>query len=183
MSSKAKSDGLRTAPRDHSSPESASGAGREVYLDALINQFSGGEKQEENRRRGGQFQPGQSGNPATQFQPGQSGNPNGRPRVSMTATLRRKVDEQMPGAAATYAEAIAERLCVKAALGDVRAATLIWDRLEGKATQPIELTATEKRREMWMRMVDDLAQKYKKPREQVIEDVIAREPEAAEYLR
>jgi hypothetical protein len=86
--------------------------------------MSGTGKQEENRRDSGRFQPGLSGNPSTQFQPGQSGNPKGRPRVSLTATLRETIDRQMPGASTTYAQAIAERNCAKAALGDVRAATL-----------------------------------------------------------
>ena len=89
----------------------------------------------------------------------------------------------MPGASATYAHAIAERICTKAALGDVRAATLIWDRLEGKATQPIDLSPSDRKRQMYLDLVERLSAKHNKPREQVIQDIIDRDAQASEYLR
>jgi hypothetical protein len=82
----------------------------------------------------------------------------------------------------TYNELIAQQICERAANGDVRAATLVWERLEGKATQPIEVNSDDARREWWLNMVEELSRKYGKPREKVIQDIISREPAAAELL-
>src|SRR5262245_34657677 len=100
----------------------------------------------EKYRRSSRFRPGQSGNPATQFKPGQSGNPAGRPRTSLTADLRKVLNTVVPDdpQGRTYNELIAQQICEKAAKGDVRAATLVWERLEGKATQPIEVNSEAK---------------------------------------
>ena len=139
---------------------------------------------QEKNRRGGRFRPGQSGNPATQFRPGQSGNPAGRPKTSLTAALRKVLDAVVPADSQgrTYNELIAQQICERAATGDVRAATLVWERVEGKATQPIEVTNDDAKRERWLNMVEELSRKYGKSREQVIQDIINREPAAAELL-
>jgi Family of unknown function (DUF5681) len=137
----------------------------------------------EKNRRSGRFRPGQSGNPATQFKPGQSGNPAGRPKTSLTADLRKVLGTVVPDdpQGRTYNELIAHQICERAAKGDVRATTLVWERLEGKATQPIEVNSDAKR-EWWLNMVEDISRKHGKPREKVIQDIINREPEAAELL-
>jgi Family of unknown function (DUF5681) len=137
----------------------------------------------EKNRRSGRFRPGQSGNPATQFKPGQSGNPAGRPKTSLTADLRKVLGTVVPDdpQGRTYNELIAHQICERAAKGDVRATTLVWERLEGKATQPIEVNSDAKR-EWWLDMVEDISRKHGKPREKVIQDIINREPEAAELL-
>ena len=138
----------------------------------------------EKDRGSGRFRPGQSGNPATQFKPGQSGNPAGRPKTSLTAALRKVLDAVVPDdpQGRTYCELIAQQICERAAKGEVRAATLVWERLEGKATHPIEVNSDDAKREWWLNMVEELSRKYGKPREKVIQDIINREPAAADLL-
>lgn len=67
------------------------------------------------------------------FKPGQSGNPGGRPRSQLNALLSqylrgkdgRKAREQK----------LVEKICALALAGDMRAAALIWDRMEGKGPE------------------------------------------------
>lgn len=76
-----------------------------------------------------------------QFKPGQSGNPAGRPKGrSITAILRRMLDEADAATGRTMAEAIAEAIIVKAALGDAKLIREVLDRTEGKVTQPVDVT-------------------------------------------
>src|SRR5262249_15120311 len=113
-----------------------------------------------------------------------SGNPAGRPRTSLTATVRKVLEAEVPDdpQCRTYKELIAQQICERAAHGDVRAATLIWERLEGKAIQPIEVDTDDAKRERWMVIVDELSKKHCKPRERIIQDIIEREPDAAKWL-
>ncbi len=61
------------------------------------------------------------------FKRGQpSPNPGGRPKDVLTPALRRMLTVE-------DAEKLAMSLIARAKAGDVKAATLIWDRLEGKA--------------------------------------------------
>ena len=77
-----------------------------------------------------------------QFQKGQSGNPNGRPRKGKTLTeAMQKVlqEEHEPGV--TKGEAVARKLVELALVdGNIPAIKEIYDRLEGRSTQPLEHT-------------------------------------------
>ena len=108
----------------------------------------------------------------------------GRSKTSLTAVLRKVLDAVVPDdpQGRTYSELIAQQICERAAKGEVRAATLVWERLEGKAKQPIEVNSDEAKREWWLNLVEELSGKYGKPREKVIQDIINREPAAAELL-
>lgn len=77
------------------------------------------------------------------FLPGQSGNPKGRPKgQSLTAILRALAREEVrPGV--TVAEAISRRLLQLAMKGDRRAIRDVFDRLEGRPVQAIELSGPD----------------------------------------
>jgi len=98
------------------------------------------EKQRENTGRDdkGRFA---AGNP-NGFQPGQSGNPAGRPKsLTLSEAFRRQLSQPVPNDphGRTFAEVIAERMCVAASGGDVSAAREIADRVEGKPKQSVNL--------------------------------------------
>jgi hypothetical protein len=78
----------------------------------------------------------------TAFKPGQSGNPAGRPKsITLSEAFRRQLSQPMPDdpEGRTFAEVIAERMCVAASGGDVSAAREIADRVEGKPKQSVNL--------------------------------------------
>lgn len=102
------------------------------------------DKQRQNsgdRDAGGKFAPGNS----HAFRPGESGNPAGRPKsITLSEALRRELAKDAPAeegkpAGETYAERIAAMLCAEAAKGNVRAATEIADRTEGKPRQSVDV--------------------------------------------
>jgi hypothetical protein len=69
------------------------------------------------------------------WKPGQSGNPGGRPkRQPLTEAFLELMDQPYPQDrnGRTYAEAIVRTLATKAARGDVRAAQLVMERIEGR---------------------------------------------------
>ncbi len=85
--------------------------------------------------------PGSGGVTGKGFQPGQSGNPNGRPKGrSITAILRRLLDEVDEATGQSRGEMIAREMVLKAALGSHKFAREILDRTEGKVTQPVDVT-------------------------------------------
>jgi len=74
------------------------------------------------------------------FPPGQSGNPAGRPpsEFCLTDCLRSLARERVrsgPGRGSTRAQALAAVLWRRALAGDLRAAALIGDRLDGRPGQ------------------------------------------------
>lgn len=72
------------------------------------------------------------------FKPGHSGNPSGRPKSrTLTAALRALLEEEDPRRLRTRAEALARKIVAQALKGDIRAATLIGDRTEGKPPQAV----------------------------------------------
>ena len=76
------------------------------------------------------------------FKPGQSGNPAGRPKsITLSEAFRRQLSQPMPDdpEGRTFAEVIAERMCVAASGGDVSAAREIADRTEGKPRQSVDV--------------------------------------------
>jgi hypothetical protein len=85
------------------------------------------------------------------FKPGQSGNPGGRPSTKrLTEEYRKMLDKPFPGREPmTYAEVIAERVVMEAAMGTrggsgtlsfLDAAAELADRIEGKPQTKGELT-------------------------------------------
>src|SRR5690348_13280240 len=81
---------------------------------------------------------------ATRFQRGRSGNPGGRPkRKPISDELRRLLQEKTSGSAYTNAHMIAWDLVQRAQSGDVAAAKLVLEYVEGKPTQPVDLQIRE----------------------------------------
>lgn len=75
-----------------------------------------------------------------QWRPGQSGNPSGRPkRKKVTDALIEALEALAQEGDKTAAEAVARAMVLKAVAGDVKAATFIADRTEGKPLQAIRL--------------------------------------------
>jgi len=77
------------------------------------------------------------------FPKGKSGNPGGRPVNSdcLSACLR-EVASQPASGGLTHAQKLARVLWRKAEAGDVRAAALIADRMEGRPGQRVEFAAS-----------------------------------------
>ena len=70
----------------------------------------------------------------TKWKPGQSGNPHGRPKKEncLTDILKAKVDP----------EELAERLIAKANEGDMIAMKYIYDRVDGRPKESVDIDAT-----------------------------------------
>lgn len=88
------------------------------------------------------------------WKPGHSGNAAGR-RDALTDTLRRKLQEPHDRDR-TRQEAVVDALINEAASGSVRAADLIWQRLEGRLGSTIDLNVSRSEFEKYQRMVDEL---------------------------
>ncbi len=67
------------------------------------------------------------------WKPGQSGNPGGRPKWKPYSEAMQAIIEEHPA----VMKELATAMLAKAAKGDVSAAALIWDRLEGKVATTI----------------------------------------------
>lgn len=80
-------------------------------------------------------------NPDGTFPKGKSGNPNGRPREKSLTTLLKEALKQIEKATGEqYDVLLVKRLLEKAiSKGDMKAIQMIWERLEGKPKQSIEL--------------------------------------------
>jgi hypothetical protein len=78
----------------------------------------------------------------TRFQKGESGNPDGRPRgASLEAAIRRLAEMSLPrNANRSHVEAVAQKLWSKALRGDIRAIRIVLERIDGKVTQPVDVT-------------------------------------------
>lgn len=121
-----------------------------------------------------------------QFKPGQSGNPGGLPKgtskVSIALMKLLKTESGEEFKPKTRAEAVALALLTKALTGDVQAIKEISDRTEGKAPATINVNRDEAKGERYRKLVDELCENYGKSREEVIQDIIERDSEAALYL-
>ncbi len=75
------------------------------------------------------------------FKKGETGNPNGRPKLTkLTDALREQLAEIAPGATEkTQAEQIARALIKEALRGNVQAIKELFDRVEGKPMQKVDL--------------------------------------------
>ena len=93
-------------------------------------------KQRKNNEKGkGKIKP--------RWKPGQSGNPKGRPKkkYSLVSLLKEALEKLCPAdkKKRTWAEVLTESLLVKAAKGDMTAQKIIWEYIEGKPKQEIEI--------------------------------------------
>ena len=84
---------------------------------------------------------------AGSWQPGQTGNPNGRPpKVKcLTDLLRKKLAAKGPDGKPNI-EAITKKVMELALNGERWAVELIWDRIEGKPAQALQLTGADGQR-------------------------------------
>lgn len=83
------------------------------------------------------------------FPKGQSGNPGGRPkRTPLTDELKRLLKQKSEGSAHTNAHMVAWKMIQRAKAGDVAAARLLWEYVEGKPTQPIDVNVAEEARRL-----------------------------------
>ncbi len=106
------------------------------------------QKQSGNRRRDGTF--GEGNSLGKKWQSGQSGNVKGRPKDALlTKEIRAQLNEVRDDGK-TNAQAIAESMISRAIKGDVRAADLIFNRIEGKPLQSVDLSVTTD----WMATVE-----------------------------
>lgn len=79
------------------------------------------------------------------FKPGQSGNPGGRPKgTSLTALLREAVDRE-DGAGRTVGDVLIDVLIGIARAGDRQAIKDVFERVDGKLTDKLEID--DKRKE------------------------------------
>lgn len=67
------------------------------------------------------------------FKPGQSGNPGGRPPSNLNKLLSQYLHAK--GGNKTREQKLVEKIYDLALAGDMRAAALIWDRMEGKGRE------------------------------------------------
>ena len=78
---------------------------------------------------------------ATRFRKGVSGNPSGRPSMRpITDALRDSLLRVDPKTGKTNARKLADVIVRKALRGDIRAAVLVWERIEGKTPFPLQLS-------------------------------------------
>jgi hypothetical protein len=117
------------------------------------------------------------GNPPkhSQFRPGQSGNPGGLPKGTpkVSIALMKLLAEDASNEFAPKS---------KAERGDVAAIRELSDRTEGKSPATLNVNRNDAKGENYRRIVDKIVEKYGAPREQVIRDLIEKEPEAAPYF-
>jgi hypothetical protein len=121
----------------------------------------------------------------TQFKPGQSGNPGGLPKgtpkvsIALMTLLRSNPSEEFTPK--SRAEQIAYALYQRAATGDVSAIKELSDRTEGKSQATVNVNAGDKAAR-YRELAESLAARYDKPLEQVVSDIIERDPSTAAYF-
>jgi hypothetical protein len=95
------------------------------------------------------------------FPKGTSGNPGGRPHNSdcLSACLR-EVASQPAGGGLTHAQRLARVMFKRAEAGDMRAAALIADRLEGRPGQRLEVAAGGEVAPLIINLGESLSESY-----------------------
>jgi hypothetical protein len=121
----------------------------------------------------------------TQFKPGQSGNPGGlpkgTPKVSIALMKLLAGDPSQEFEPKSRAEQVAWSLYLRAKSGDVSAIRELSDRTEGKSPATVNVNSGSKAAQ-YRDLAERLAAQYNKPLEQVVADIIEREPETAQYF-
>lgn len=86
---------------------------------------------------------------ATRFKKGVSGNPKGRTKTTpLTDEIKKLLKEMAQGGQKSHARMVAESMVERAETGDVAAARLLWEYVEGKPTQRVELDVAEEARRL-----------------------------------
>lgn len=75
----------------------------------------------------------------TRFKPGNPGGPGAPKGGNLTAILRRFMEEVDPKTKTTYGERVVKALVKGAIKGRPAATNQLWDRVEGKVTQPVSV--------------------------------------------
>lgn len=119
----------------------------------------------------------------TRFKPGQSGNPGGlpkgTPKVSIALMRLLATEATSTFEPKTRAEQIAKALFDKAVGGDVGAIRELSDRTEGKSPATVTMNKGDARAEHYRRIAMEMADRYGKPLDEVVRDLVELEPEAA----
>jgi len=125
----------------------------------------------------------EKGNPHA-WKQGQSGNPVGRPKSrTLSEHLRDRLKEQFPGRSdATYGRMVAEALVDRAINGDVMAIREVYDRVEGKPKQTIDVNVEERKREMVEDAIARMIEEAQVSREEAIEQLTAFAPEMSKWI-
>ena len=107
------------------------------------------------------------------WKPGQSGNANGRPKDAFTLDLRKILEDEWR-AGLSIGEHIVWAIVKKALRGNLSAISLIWDRLEGKPRQALDITHTPEPIDlsaMRMRSAQKLAAEFGMDIDEVLADL------------
>jgi hypothetical protein len=121
----------------------------------------------------------------TRWKTGQSGNPAGRPKSrTLSEELRARLQEQYPGKpAATYGRMVAHKLIDLAIDGEIGAIKEVYDRVEGKPRQAIDISVEDKKREMVENALAALMADTGIERDEAIERLAAVAPQVSELIR
>jgi uncharacterized protein DUF5681 len=140
-------------------------------------------KQRRNSAKQPTGKPFEKGNPHV-FKPGVSGNPAGRPKSrALSEELRARLREQYPGKDdATYATMVARKLIDLAVAGEIPAIKEVFDRVEGKPRQAIDLSTDERKRRMVTDAVERLMDETGMDRDQAEEELTKLVPEAKQWI-
>lgn len=95
--------------------------------------------------------------PSTAWKPGQSGNPKGRPKkgVALTDILRQELElpTKIGKARMTQAHAVARALVMKAREGDAACLRLLYERIDGKVSENINIEGNMQYTEIELRVL------------------------------
>ena len=117
------------------------------------------------------------------FQKGVSGNPSGRPIDTKTPHVRALVQKKVPNSDEhTYGSLIAQRLVQLAMSGEIAAIREVFDRLEGRPRQPIELSVEDRRRDLVGRAIEALMVDAAIDRDQAIDELTRLNPEITQWI-
>ncbi|HKQ76703.1 MAG TPA: DUF5681 domain-containing protein [Blastocatellia bacterium] len=118
------------------------------------------------------------------FKAGQSGNSTGRPKVrTLSEHLRDRLKEQYPGrSVTTYGRMVAEALVTEAIDGNVQAIREIFDRVEGKPKQVVDVNIEERKREMVEDAIARVVEEAQVSRDEAIEQLMAIAPEMSKWI-
>ncbi|HZS09513.1 MAG TPA: DUF5681 domain-containing protein [Blastocatellia bacterium] len=124
------------------------------------------------------------------FQPGQSGNPQGRPKKrTLSEHLREVMARTHPEHPdRTYGELIAIKLAEEAVSGNVTAAREVFDRLEGRPRQQLDVTVDSRKQQLAQTALDEYLRQAEAEGEQMTEAEAAEKlalfiPELSPYLQ
>lgn len=130
-------------------------------------------------------QPFENGN-TVGFKPGQSGNPAGRPKKrTLSEELRARLEEEYPDRSdATYGRMVAETLVDMAIKngGAIAAISEIFDRVEGRPRQSVELKTDPEKTALIERAISALIERQNMSRDEAVEYLSTLKPEISQWI-